>query len=402
MNVDKIRKDFPILQKKLKGKPVVYFDNSCMTLRPKHVIDAMDDYYYHYPACALRSLHKLSKKATEEVEKARIIVQKFVGAKKTKEIVFTKNTSEALNLVANSFGLKKGDTVLTTDKEHNSNLIPWQVMARNFGIKRKIVKSDKNNEFSIENYEKNMNKNVKLVSVVHTSNLDGVTNPIKDITKIAHDFGAKVLVDAAQSVPHKEVNVKKLGVDLLAFSAHKMLGPSGMGALYGKEEILENLSQFLVGGETVSDSTYESHVVENLPEKFEAGLQNYAGIIGFGAACKYLKKVGRNAVSKHEYRLNKRLTEKLEHVDGFSLIGPKDSKKRGGILSFNIAGKDHHEIAMLSDSLNNVMVRSGAHCVHSWFNSQNLKGSVRASFYLYNTEKEVDLFSDTIKNISRL
>lgn len=402
MNIDKIRQDFPILQKKINGRPIVYFDNSCMTLRPKQVIDAISEYYTEYPSCALRSLHKLSKTATEKVTASRKVVQKFIGAKKPEEIIFTKNTTEGINLVANSFGLKKGDVVLTTDKEHNSNNIPWISLEKNIGIKRKIILSKSDNTFSLENFEKTISKEVKLVSVVQTSNIDGVTFPIKEITKIAHDFGAKVMVDAAQSAPHKEIDVKRLDADFLAFSGHKMLGPSGMGVLYGKEEQLLKMPPFLLGGETVMDSTYDSYIVEELPSKYEAGLQDYAGIIGLGAACEYINKVGKDNIEKHEIMLNKLMTEKTGSIKGLEIIGPKDAEKRGGIFSFNIKNTDPHEIAMLQDSMSNVMLRSGAHCVHSWFNAHKMKGSVRASMYLYNTPEEVEIFSKTLKEIADL
>lgn len=402
MNVEKIRQDFPILQKKINGKPIVYFDNSCMTLRPKQVIDAITEYYTEYPACALRSLHKLSKTATEKVNESRREVQKFIGAKKTSEIIFTRNTTESLNLVANSFGLKRGDIVLTTDKEHNSNNVPWIKLEKDIGIKRKIIFSNKDNIFSLENFEKTISKDVKLVSVVHTSNMDGVTTPAKEIIKIAHDYGAKVLLDAAQSAPHKEIDVRRLDVDFMAFSGHKMLGPSGMGVLYGKEELLLKMPQFLLGGETVMDSRYDSYIVEELPSKFEAGLQDYAGIIGLAAACRYINSIGKSNIEKHETMLNKLITEKTADIKGIEVLGPLDAEKRGGIFSFNIKNQDPHEIAMLSDSISNVMLRSGAHCVHSWFNAHNSKGSVRASMYIYNTPEEVEIFTKTLKEIANL
>ena len=402
MDIEKIRKDFPILEKKLNGKPIIYFDNSCMTLRPRQVVESMNEYYYEYPACALRSLHKLSKQATEKVEESRKEVRNFLNAKKTEEIIFTKNTTESINIVANSFGLKSGDVVITTDKEHNSNNVPWIKLANEKGIKRKVVQSNADNTFSLVDFEKTIDKNTKLVSVVHTSNMDGVTNPIKEIIKISHDYGAKVLIDAAQSVPHKEFDVKKLDADFVAFSSHKMLGPSGMGVLFGKKELLEKMNQFIVGGETVMNSTYDSYVVEELPSKFEGGLQNYAGIIGTAEACRYLKKVGLDNISKHETKLNKHLTEKTSDIKDLRIFGPRDAEKRGGIFSFNIGKKDPHEIAMMSDALNNVMIRSGAHCVHSWFNAKNCAGSARASFYLYNTIEEVEVFSKTLKELSKL
>ena len=282
LNVQKIRDDFPIFSKPINKKPVVYFDNACMTLKPRQVVEKINEYYYEYPACAGRSHHKLSKRATEEVFKSREQFRKFINAKKSEEIIFNKNTTEGINTIANSLKLLKGDVVITTDKEHNSNLVPWLVQQKKNGIKLEQVKSDAKNNFDISVFQDMMSKNVKLVSMVHTANLDGSTTPLKEITKIAHDFGAQVLVDGAQSIPHKEIDVKKLDIDFMAFSVHKMCGPTGLGVLYGKSAALEALEPFIVGGDTVIDTTYTDVQFEKPPEKFEAGLQHYAGIVGGG------------------------------------------------------------------------------------------------------------------------
>ncbi len=396
MNVEKIRQDFPILQKK-----IIYFDNACMSLRPIPVIDKINEYYREYPACGGRSFHKLGKKVTDEVEKSRKIVGKFLNAKEN-EIVFTKNTTESINLVSNSLNLEKGDIVVTTDKEHNSNLLPWQLLKEKKGVNHLIVKSNPDNTFSLENFEKVMNKNIKLVSMVHTSNIDGVTIPLKEITKIAHDFGALVLVDAAQSVPHKEIHVKKLDVDFLACSGHKMMGPSGIGILYGKYDLLKKLYPFMVGGDTVVDTTYETHEFEKIPERFEAGLQHYSGIIGLGEAANYLMRIGRNNIEEHEKKLNKIITENLINNSEITLIGPQKPELRSGIFSFNIKNMDPHNIASMVDASKNICIRSGMHCVHSWFNAHGLKGSARASLYAYNTEEECKIFVDEVKKILKL
>ncbi|MBC8500751.1 MAG: cysteine desulfurase [Nanoarchaeota archaeon] len=395
LRVDKVRKDFPILKKK-----VVYFDNSCVTLKPKQVVEVMNKYYYEFPACAGRSMHQLGNKVTEEVAKSREVIRKFINAKRKEKIIFTRNTTEAINLVANSFNFKKGDKVLITDKEHNSNLLPWQLLAKKGVIRLRVLGSRQDNTFNIESFEREV-KDVKLVSIVHTSNLDGVTNPAKEIIKIAHKNNALVMLDAAQSVPHKEVDVKKLDADFLAFSGHKMLGPSGIGALYGKKELLEKLNPFIVGGETVKESTYTSQVWEDVPERFEAGLQNYAGIIGFAEAARYLSKIGKTNIEKHEIKLTSKLTNGLEEIGDVSIIGP-EAEKRNCITSFNIGKEDPHQIALLLDNSANVMVRSGAHCVHSWFNKHKIKGSIRASLYIYNTEEEVEYFIDNMKKIKKL
>lgn len=398
LNASKIREDFPLLAQK--GKPIIYFDNACMTLKPQQVIDSVVRYYSEYPACGGRSLHRLAKKVTDEVLVARKEVAKLINAKDEKEIVFTKNTTEAINLVANGLNLKEGDVVLTSDKEHNSNLLPWLYLKRK-GVKHNWFETDFFNSFDERYFQEVMNKKVKLVSVGYTSNLDGVSMPVEKIIKIAHDNGALVLLDCAQSVPHKKVDVRKLDADFIAFSGHKMLGPTGIGALYGKYNLLEEMNPFMMGGETVIDSTHESYTMEKPPEKFEAGLQHYSGIIGFGQAAKYLMKLGMQNIAEHEIKLNKRISEELLKIERIKLIGPPDANERAGIFSFNIEGIDPHNVAIMLDAGSSIMIRSGAHCVHSWFNSHKMKGSARASLYIYNTELEADLFVEEIKKMVR-
>jgi len=402
MNVEKVREDFPILQEKIKGKAIIYFDNACMTLRPRQVIEAINEYYEKYPACAGRSIHKLGAKVEEKYHEARKTVAKFIGAKKKEEVIFTRNTTEGLNLVARSLGLEKGDVVLTTDREHNSNLLPWQILSKTSGVQHKIVYSKEDMTFNLDVFEKAMDKDVKLVSIVHTSNLDGYTVPAKEIIKIAHDSGALVMLDAAQSTPHKPINVEKLDVDFLAFSGHKMLGPSGTGVLYGKYHLLEKLSPFLVGGDTVERSTYENHVLLKPPEKFEAGLQNYAGVIGLAKAAKYIGKIGKENIERHEIELNKFITNELSNLGGINIIGPPSPELRGGIVSFNIEGMAFHDVSIMLDETANIMTRSGQHCVHSWFNAHKIKGSSRASLYLYNTKEEAQIFVEKLKEIIKL
>ena len=381
-------------------KNIVYFDNSCMTLRPKQVVEAINRYYYEFPACAGRSMHRLGNKTTTEVSFARNTIRNFINAKRKEEIIFTKNTTEAINLVAKSFKFKKGDKVLITDKEHNSNLLSWQLLADKGIIKLEVLDSNEDNTFNIEDFEKKV-KDARLTAIVHTSNLDGVTNPVKEIIKISHKNNSLVFLDAAQSIPHHHLNVKKLDVDFLAFSGHKMLGPSGIGALYGKKVLLEELNPFIVGGETVKDTTFKKRTWEEIPERFEAGLQNYAGIIGFAEAAKYLQKIGMKNIEKHETKLTLQLTDGLQKFENIKIIGPK-AEKRGGITSFNLKKMDSHQVALLLDNSADIMVRSGAHCVHSWFNKHKLQGSVRASLYIYNTEQEVELFIEEIKKINRI
>jgi cysteine desulfurase / selenocysteine lyase len=402
MDVKKLRQDFPMLQPGAGQKAVIYLDTACQSLRPKSVIDAVSQYYLKSSACGGRSMHRLAAEVTRQCDQARSAVAKLLGANKAEEIVITRNTTEGINLVANSLDLRAGDVVLITGKEHNSNLIPWQTLAKKQGIIFKIVPSKEDGTFDMAAYEQRLDPSVRLVSFGHTSNLDGVCIPVEEVVKKAHKFGALVMLDAAQSAPHYKINVKALDVDFLAFSGHKLLGPSGTGVLYGKYALLEKLSPFLVGGDTVASSTYETCEFLPPPEKFEAGLQDYAGIIGLGAAVKYLQDVGFDAIQKQEYLLNDCITSGIKDIPGLHLIGPADPKLRGGIVTFYIDGIDSHRIALMLDQMANIMVRSGQHCVHSWFNEHKIYGSVRASTYFYNTVEEAELFVSNLKKIRKV
>ncbi|MBR9683087.1 aminotransferase class V-fold PLP-dependent enzyme [Candidatus Woesearchaeota archaeon] len=395
MNAEKIRGDFPIFKKQIKGKPIIYMDSACVTLKPNQVIEAMNRYYKEFPACAGRSAHTFGRKVTEEVHKARVIVQKFINAKKTNEIIFTKNTTESINLIANSLDLKEGDTVLTSDKEHNSGLIPFQL------LKRKSIHHKMFQFGNLEDFRDKLTNDVKLVSTVITSNLDGTSQPVEEMIKLAHQNGSLVLLDGAQAVPHREINVKKLDVDFLAFSGHKMLGPSGIGVLYGKLDLLEKLKPFVIGGDTVKNSTYDNFEIEDIPKRFEAGLQNYAGIIGLGEAVKYLTEIGLKNIAVHEQELNRYISGEFAKL-GIEIIGNLDSEKRSGIISFNIKGIHHHEVAGMLNESANIMIRSGMHCVHSWFNAHNLDGSARISLYVYNTKEECEVLVNEIKKTVEL
>lgn len=395
-----IRADFPILNKDVNDLKPTYFDNACMSLRPQKVMDSIERYYTDMSACAGRSNHRFARQVTEAVDKARITVKNFIGAKYSQEIIFTRNTTEGINLVANTLGLKAGEVVITSDKEHNSNLVPWLKLKRTMGITHVVVPSHPDNTFNLSAFEKLIDEfKPKLVSVVHTSNVDGVTNPVEDIVKLAHRNGAMVLVDAAQSVPHRPINVQKLGVDFLVFSGHKMMGPSGMGVLYGKRELLDKMDGFLVGGDTVEYTTYIDYKHLPLPEKFEAGLQDYAGIMGLGTAVEFLSNLGLDNIHQHEIELNTIISEGLADEERVHLIGPHDPKLRGGVFSFTVDGVDVHQIALMLDNAYGIMVRSGQHCVHSWFHDRGIKGSVRASLYAYNTAEEAEYFVESLKKI---
>ncbi len=395
MDFKQVRQDFPLLR----NDKILYFDSACQSLRPQVVIDKLVEYYTDYPACGGRSMHKLASRVTEEVDKAREEVAGFFNAKKKEEIIFTRNTTEGINLIAQSIGFKSGETLVTSDKEHNSNLIPWQMMVERVGIKHLIISSLSDNTFDLSSFESVLKENkVRLVSIVHTSNLDGVTNPIEQIIKLAHRNNVLVLIDAAQSAGHQKIDVRKIDADFLVCSGHKMLGPSGIGILYGKQKLLEGLQPFLVGGDTVANSTYETHEFLPIPQRFEAGLQDYAGIIGLGEALRYLRNIGMEEIAKKEVELNDYLTTKLTELPQVKIVGPHDAKLRGGIISFYIEKINVHQIAlMLSEQ--NIMVRSGQHCVHSWFNAHHLKGTIRVSFYFYNTVGEIDIFVEKLKKI---
>jgi cysteine desulfurase/selenocysteine lyase len=406
MDIQKIRQDFPILNKMIDGKPIVYLDSACMSLKPRQVIDAMDEYYYEYPGCGGRSIHKISVKVSSKIDEAREKIKRFINARDAAEVIFTKNATEGLNLVAyslvNSGKLKKGDIVLTTDREHNSNLAQWKLLHKISGIEHKVVESDNDNTFNVDNLNMVLGQEgsrVKLISMVHTSNLDGYTIPAEEIIKIAHEKGVMVMLDGAQSAAHSEVDMQKLDVDFFALSIHKMCGPTGVGVLYGKYDLLNDMEPVIVGGETLKNSTYDEVEFLNSPQKFEAGLQNYAGQIGAGAAVDYLTNIGMDNINEHEHKLNNILTERFLKIPGLSLIGPENPALRGGILGFNIEDINSHDLAMILDEQYNIMIRSGMHCVHSWFNAHKIEGAARASVYLYNTEDEVKLLAEKLEDV---
>lgn len=398
MDINKIRRDFPILQ----DKKITYLDTACQSLRPQVVIDAVNEYYLKTSACSGRSMHKLAARVTAQCDESRTIVAKFLNAARKEEIIFTRNTTEGINLVANSLTFHPGDTVLISDKEHNSNLIPWQRLVQRQGIQLKIIPSLPDNTFDMATFEHLLDGSVRLVSLGMTSNLDGVTLPAGEIIHRAHQNGSLVLLDAAQAAPHQHINVKTLDVDFIAFSGHKLLGPSGTGVVYGKYKLLEEMDPFLVGGDTVANSTYTSCEFLPPPEKFEAGLQDYAGIIGLGKALEYLQKIGFDAIQKQETLLNESITAGIKDLPGLKMIGPADPHLRGGIVTFYIEGIDSHRIALMLDQMAGIMVRSGMHCAHSWFNARQIKGSVRVSAYFYNTLDEAQLFIDCLKKIRKV
>lgn len=396
MDIKKIRNDFPTLQ----GEHApAYLDNACVTLKPESVLKVINDYYTQTPGCGGRSVHRYGTKISKQTSNARIKLQKFLNAQNPNEVVFTRNATHSLNQVAHGMKWQEGDVVLTTDREHNSNLVPWLQLEQERGIDHRVVPSLPDNTFDIEAFEAactDAGEKLKMVSMSQIGNLDGVQVPIKEITRIAHDFGALVCVDGAQSTPHMRVDVQDLDIDFLAFSIHKMCGPSGMGGLWGKYELLDNLRTIQSGGQTIANATYDSIEWAKPPARFEGGLGNFSGMMATGAAIDYLSSFDMNEVHEHEIRLNQIMTDGIKDLPGVDIIGPENPKLRGGICSILMNDLPAHDIALLLDEAAGVMVRSGQHCVHSWFNSRGYdNGSLRASAYLYNTEDEARLFAET-------
>ena len=400
MDVDRIRKDFTILNREIGGRIPIYFDSACQTLRPKQVTEAVSEYYDSFPSCAGRSVHKLATEVSLRCDAVRSRVADFFDAESPTEMAFMKNTTEGLNTVIFGMGLKKGDEILTTDYEHNSVHVPVVQLAKTVGVKHRMVESAADGTFDLERFEKAMNKKVRLVAMCLTSNVSGYTLPAREVVEIAHSYGAKVLFDAAQAAPSRKISVRQLGVDFLAASAHKMCGPSGVGLFYARAEISDRLTPLMFGGHGVTDTNHASFKLLPAPERFETGLQNYSGIVGTGAALDYLSAIGLDAIREHEISLNKRMTRALADVRGISLIKPKDPNLRGGIFSFNIEELSAHDIAMILDNSKNIMMRSGMHCCHTYFHSRGIDGCARASVYIYNRHEEVDLFTEAVSELA--
>ena len=396
MDMGSVRKDFPTIRKNLG----IYLDNACQSLRPDQVIQAMTDYYENYPACGGRSVHSMATKVSVGVDDCRETLASFFNTKDPECYIFTKNTTEGLNTAAFGLDLKKGDVVVTTDSEHNSNHVPWIQLRDTKGIVRRFSKSGKTGEFDIESFKSCMDRKVKVVSVQHSNNVTGCSVPVKAVTEIAHDYGATVIIDGAQAAPHMPVDLSKIDADIYCCSMHKMLGPSGMGIMYGKREVLEKLHPLTYGGGTVGLTTYDSVNMAPIPDRFEAGLLNYAGIIGTKAALDYLSSVGMENIESWDAELMKRAMGNLEDVRNLHVVGPEQPGKRCGVLSFNIDGLVSHDIAMMMDSMAGIMIRSGMHCAHPFYVSRAIDGSARASTYLYNSPEEIDIFTETVRKIA--
>ncbi len=396
MDVDAIRRDFPTVR----SGQGIYLDSACQTLRPDSVIRAITDYYENYPACGGRSVHSMATRVSMAMDETREKLASFFGTDDPDCYVFTKNCTEGLNTAAYGLGLGRGDVVVTTDTEHNSNHVPWLFLQENMGVKRRIVRSDGEGRFDMEAFQKAMSHDVKVVSVQHSSNVTGCSVPVRAVAEVAHDYGATVVIDGAQAAPHMPVDLEKIGADVYCMSIHKMLGPSGMGVMYGRREVLERMRPLALGGGTVGLATYDSVNLAPIPDRFEAGLHDYAGIVGTKAALDYLSDVGMENVMEWDRKLMERILSNLEDVRNLHPVGPTDARSRGGVFSFNIDGLGAHDIAMMLDSMAGVMIRSGMHCAHPFYVSRGIDGSARASTYIYNSLEEIDIFTDTVRHIA--
>ena len=403
-NVEKIREDFPILKRETKpGVPLIYFDSAATSQKPNQVIDAMGEYYRNYNANIHRGVHTLAEEATAAYEAAREKVALFIGANKTKELVFTRNTTESINLVANTWArenLHGGDLILLTEMEHHSNLVPWQMLAEEKRLRLEFIPVTEPGELDLTVFEELLNQKPKLVAFTHFSNVLGTINPVKEMTKKAHQAGALVLVDGAQSVPHVSVSVSDLDVDFYAFSAHKMVGPTGIGALWAREEILKAMPPFMGGGDMIKRVYLRTFTPNDIPHKFEAGTPAIAEAIGFGAAVDYLSALGMQNVASHEREITRYAMEKMGMVKNLNILGP-DASGRGGVIAFTLGGIHPHDVAQILDE-DGIAVRAGHHCAMPLHDKYCIPASTRASFYVYNTKQEVDQFVLSLEKVKKV
>ncbi|HHT7235855.1 MULTISPECIES: cysteine desulfurase SufS [Bacillus] len=395
MNIHEIRKQFPILDQKVNGKQLVYFDSAATSQKPIQVIETLERYYKEYNSNVHRGVHTLGTKATDAYEGAREKVRKFINAKSMEEIIFTRGTTTALNTVAASYGLdnvKEGDEIVISYMEHHSNIIPWQQVAKKTGATLKYLPLQLDGTISIEDVRQTVTPNTKIVSIMHVSNVLGTINPVKEIGAIAHENGAIMIVDGAQSAPHMKVDVQDLNCDFYALSAHKMCGPTGVGVLYGKKELLNNMEPIEFGGEMIDFVDLQESTWKELPWKFEAGTPIIGNAIGLGAAIDFLEEIGLHNIEKHEHELAQYALERLSEVDGVTIYGPKH---RAGLVTFNIDDVHPHDVATVLD-VEGIAVRAGHHCAQPLMKWLKASSTARASFYLYNTKEEIDTFVESL------
>lgn len=392
MEIKETRQLFPILNQDVNGNPLVYLDSAATSQKPIQVIEAVANYYRQINSNVHRGVHTLGTKATDAYEGAREKVRKFIGAKSIEEIIFTRGTTTALNLVASSYGnanLKEGDEIVITYMEHHSNLIPWQQVAKKTGATLKYFPLQEDGTLTIEDVKATITPNTKLVAMTMVSNVLGTMNPIKEVTKIAHENGAVMVVDAAQGAPHVKIDVQDLDVDFLAFSGHKMCAPTGIGALYGKKRLLEKMEPIEFGGEMIDFVGLYESTWKELPWKFEGGTPIIAGAIGLGAAIDFLQEIGLDQILKHEHKLAAHAMERMSTIEGLTIYGPKEAEKRAGVVTFNLSDVHPHDVATVLDA-EGIAVRAGHHCAQPLMKWLNVSATARASFYLYNTEEDID------------
>ncbi|MBF2504029.1 cysteine desulfurase [Listeria marthii] len=399
IDIQKIRADFPILDQEINEKPLAYLDNAATSQKPKQVIEALTHYYQFDNANVHRGVHTLAARATDAYESARSKVAKFIHAREVAEIIFTRGTTSAINLVADSYGeanIEAGDEIVISYLEHHSNLIPWQQLAKRKGAILKYIELEEDGTISVDQAKKAIGEKTKIVALAHVSNVLGTITPIKEIAALAHKFGAVILVDGAQAVPHMEVNVVDLDADFYAFSGHKMMAPTGIGALYGKRELLDAMEPTEFGGEMIDFVELYDSTWKELPWKFEAGTPIIGGAIALGAAIDYLAEVGLENIHAHEQALASYAIEEMSKIEGITIYGPKDASKRCGLVTFNLEGAHPHDIATILDE-DGVAIRAGHHCAQPLMKWLDVSSTARASFYIYNTKEEIDALIDGLK-----
>lgn len=397
LDAQQLRRDFPVLNREVFGKPLVYFDNAASSQRPRQVVEAMSDYYYNHHANVHRGAHTLSVEATEMYEEARRKLARFINAPDPASVIFTRNTTEAINLVAYSWGrknLKAGDEIIVSHAEHHCNLVPWHFIADLSGAVIKAVELTPEHRLDMDHFRSLLSDKTKLVATWHMSNVLGAVNPIREIADLTHEAGALLLVDGAQSTPHLPTDVQALGADFFALSGHKMCGPTGVGALWARAEILREMPPFLGGGEMIRKVYVDHSSYADIPMRFEAGTPNIAEAIGLGAAVDYLSELGMERVWAHDQALARYALEKIKKLDGIDLYGP-EGDDRGGIVAFNVSGVHPHDVATALDG-EGIAVRAGHHCAQPLMRALDVQSTARASFYLYNTEDEVDRFVEAL------
>lgn len=401
-DVTKIREDFPILSRKVYDRPLVYLDNGATTQKPLCVLDAMREEYLNVNANVHRGVHYLSQQATDLHEQAREKVRKFINAGSVNEIIFTRGTTESLNLVVSSFCdgfMSEGDEVIVSVMEHHSNIVPWQLQAARKGISLRVIPMNDKGELLLDEYEKLFTERTKIVSVTHVSNVLGTVNPVKEIVRIAHEHGVPVMVDGAQSTPHFAVDVQDIDCDFFAFSGHKMYGPTGVGVLYGKEDWLDRMPPYQGGGEMIESVSFEKTVFEHLPFKFEAGTPDYVATHGLATAIDYISSIGIDNISRHEQELTRYCMERMQEIDGIRLFGTANDKD--AVVSFLVGDIHHLDMGTLLDRLG-IAVRTGHHCAQPLMMRLGIQGTVRASFAMYNTKEEIDVLVEGIKRVSKM